>query len=261
MTALASRLGPLLRDDGGRRNDGRAVHFRERGTALNDRGARRVRSHVCDRDRNDGGASHEGGDACPADREAELPKTGERESQEAPEPARAALSRRYVVCALELLAQAAASTEDKRLDGRQGQLQLLCDLRVRTSLDLPQEDDGALVWREAADRGGDLPRGRPVHIGEIGCDLPIERDLLGPPRKRLITAAHDVARDCDEPGTRLVGLLAPPDRPKGVHESDLRDVLGLVGISDVPQDRAVYVASVAPVEPLERGVAGQPLLK
>jgi hypothetical protein len=41
----------------------------------------------------------------------------------------------------------------------------------------------------------------------------------------------------------------------------LRDVLGFGGISDVPQDRAVYVAPVAPVEPLERGVAGQPLLK
>jgi hypothetical protein len=41
----------------------------------------------------------------------------------------------------------------------------------------------------------------------------------------------------------------------------LRDVLGLVGISDVPQDRAVYVTPVAPVEPLERDVAGQPLLK
>jgi hypothetical protein len=220
---------------------------------LDDRVVRRARGNVRHGHGDDGDPAHEGRNRSPAGRESEgkLAKARERKSQEATK-APLLLRGRNLVDQLEPVAEAPARAEDQRLHGSDGEVELLGDLGVRPALDLPEQDDRALVRRQTADGGGDLADRRPFEIHEIGRGLGIERDLLGSQGLSLVPPLDDVSRDRHEPGPWLLRLLAPADRAEGVQERDLGDVLGLVRVTHVPEDCAVHIAPVPSIEPFER---------
>src|SRR6266487_1993315 len=87
---------------------------------------------------------------------------------------------------LELLAQRAPRTEDQRLHRARRQLEDLCDLRVRASLELAHHERGALVERQVAERAANVLGARAfLLIGSADqavADVLVERNLLRPAR-------------------------------------------------------------------------------
>ena len=73
----------------------------------------------------------------------------------------------------------------------------------------------------------------------------------GRPARVRYLPASGVLGDGQQPGLRPLGLVPAPQRPEGVEERRLGDVLGLVRVPHVPQDEAVDVPLVAGVQPLE----------
>jgi hypothetical protein len=82
-------------------------------------------------------------------------------------------------------------------------------------------------------------------------ELGVELDFLRAHGAKASPPADDVSRDGEEPRARLLRPVAAPQRAKGVQERSLGDVLCLVGIAHVAQHRAVNLAPVPTVDPLE----------
>src|SRR2546421_546163 len=68
--------------------------------------------------------------------------------------------------------------------------------------------------------------------------------------------AADVVGDRDQPVLRRPRLLSGPDRPVGVEERRLRDVLRVGRVAEDGEDVLVDVANVPLVEAFEESVAG-----
>ena len=161
--------------------------------------------------------------------------------------------------AFQLLPQRAPRAEDERLDRAHRDAEHLGDLRVRASLDLAEHDRCALVEREVAERAPDvLCSRRVVVVDERVGDVVVELHLLRPPRVRAEALQADVVRDRDQPVERRARILTALERPEGVHERRLGDVLG---VRPVPQDAVRVPVDVRPipaVHPLEGAVHARP---
>ncbi|HEY2543710.1 MAG TPA: hypothetical protein VGH92_11745 [Gaiellaceae bacterium] len=153
--------------------------------------------------------------------------------------------------ALELLAQRATGTEDERLDGARRQAEHLADLRVRATLDLAEDDRGALVEREMSERAADVLGRGPVVVDELVGGVVVERDLLRAARRGAEALQADVVRDLDEPVERRARVLPALERPVRVEECRLRDVLRVGAVPQHSVRVAVHVRGMAPVQPVE----------
>jgi hypothetical protein len=219
----------------------------------------RRRRRATRRPRNDRDTADHGRNTRPTERKAERTEPGEREGEPAPNPA---LLRHWrMLRELELLAEVPPGAEDERLHGRDGQAELRSDLRIRLALNLPEEDDGTLVLRQAPDGRGDFAGGRTIQVGDRDGDLGVESDLLRAPGEISVAPSADIARDRDEPGPRLFRLFAAANRPERVQESNLGDILCFVRIAHVTEHGSVDIAPVLAIEPLERRVPSKSLLK
>ena len=161
--------------------------------------------------------------------------------------------------ALELFPQRAPSAEDERLDRAHRDAEHLGDLRVRASLDLAEHDRCALVEREVAERAPDvLCSRRVVVVDERVGDVVVELHLLRPPRVRAEALQADVVRDRDQPVERRARILTALERPEGVHERRLGDVLGVRPVAQDAVRVPVDVRPVPAVHPLEGAVHARP---
>jgi hypothetical protein len=161
--------------------------------------------------------------------------------------------------ALELFTERTPGAEDERLHRAHRDAEHLGDLGVRAALDLAQDDGGALVEREVAERAPDVLRPRPVVlVDEPVGDVVVELHLLRPPRVGAEALQADVVRDRDEPVERRARVLAPFDRAEGVHERRLGDVLGVRPVAEHSVRVPVDVRPVPAVQPLEGAVRARP---
>ncbi|HEY2072287.1 MAG TPA: hypothetical protein VGG88_01795, partial [Gaiellaceae bacterium] len=126
--------------------------------------------------------------------------------------------------AFELLAQCAACAEDECLDRARREAEHVGDLRVRASLDLAEDDCGALVERQVTERAPDVLRRGAVVVDELVGDVVVELDLLRAPRRAAEAMEADIVRDLDQPVERRARILAALERPVRVEERRLRDV-------------------------------------
>jgi len=180
---------------------------------------------------------------------------GERPESVPPEPWQrdqaaenaAPCARRLVV---ELDPEGPARTEEQRLNSRHRHVHRGRDLHVRASSDLAKDEGLALRGAQPLERDPDVVGRRALAI-RCRDELGVELDLQRPGSARAEPPARGVLGDGQEPGLRLLRLIPAAQRPVGVEEGRLSDVLGLVGISHVPQDEAVDVALVARVKALQ----------
>jgi hypothetical protein len=105
---------------------------------------------------------------------------------------------------------------------------------------------------QRADGGVNLGRPRAAvilrRLDELGVELHLRR-AQGAGTK---APAADVPRDGEKPRARALGPVAAAERAVGVQERHLRDVLGLVWVAEIAQERAVHARTVRPVQSLER---------
>ncbi len=148
----------------------------------------------------------------------------------------------------------APRAEEQRLDRANRHAEHFGDLLVAPTFKLAHDDRRTLVERKLGERG--------QHLGEVGALL-VERDRLGRvlegdllgPRAGLAPAhATDVVRDRDQPVVRLLRALAALERPIGVEERRLRDVLGVGRVGEHRERVLVDVARAPAVELLEGAV-------
>ncbi len=84
-----------------------------------------------------------------------------------------------------------------------------------------------------------------------GVDVLFQRHLPDPAGRARIPRPRCVVRDLDQPVLRLERLLAALERPVGVQERRLRDVLGVGRIPEERKGVVVDVLDVASIEPFE----------
>ena len=102
----------------------------------------------------------------------------------------------------EFCAQLLAGAEKQHLDGRDGQIELSCDLAVREPSELAQQEHLPLVLGQRRQRSPDLlGLGAPRRLGRRQT-LISERLLARPAERRAETAPPDVLGDCQEPRAR-----------------------------------------------------------
>jgi hypothetical protein len=157
--------------------------------------------------------------------------------------------------ALELLPQRTPRSKDERLHRAHRHAEHLGYLGVRAPLDLAQDDRRALVEGEVAERAPDVLRPGPVVLVDEGVgDVVVELDLLRAPRAGAEPLQADVVRDRDQPVEGRARVLAALERPEGVHEGRLGDVLRIGRVPDHAVRVAVHVRRMPLVEPLEGSV-------
>jgi hypothetical protein len=149
--------------------------------------------------------------------------------------------------------QRPAGTEEERLDRRERQLHAVCDLGVRKPFDLAEENDPPVTRLKLLEGGAD----RVESLRLLGVDEPVGKihlqlDLARAPGLGSVPPPRCVPGDPVHPGSRLLRLVAPPERPIGVEERRLRHFLGVGTVADVTKDVAVDLAQVASVEAFER---------
>ncbi|HEX3054677.1 MAG TPA: hypothetical protein VHP82_00880 [Gaiellaceae bacterium] len=161
--------------------------------------------------------------------------------------------------ALELFPKRAPSTKDERLDRAHRDAEHVGDLGVRASLDLAQDDGRALVERKVSERAPNVLRSRPdVLVDERVGNVVVERHLLRPPRVGAEPLQADVVRNRDQPVERSARILTALERPEGVHERRLGDVLGVRPVAQDAVRIPVDVRPVPAVHPLEGAVHARP---
>jgi len=157
--------------------------------------------------------------------------------------------------ALELLSQRTPCPEDERLDRAHRYAEHLGDLGVRAPFDFAQDDRRPLVEREVAECALDVLRLRAVVLlDERVGDVVVELHLLRTSRVRAEPLQADVVRDRDEPVEGRSRVLAALERPEGVHECRLGDVLRVRGVAEHAVRVAVDMRRVPPVQAIEGSV-------
>ena len=159
---------------------------------------------------------------------------------------------------LELVREGAPGAEEQRLERRGGDPEQLRDLLVRAALELAHHERLALRGRDllqSLDEAVELD----LLVRHPGRDVADELDLRRAGGRLAPPLADEVVGDREEPARRVPRVLPALERPQGVHEGRLRDVLG-VGV--VAEDRvgvAVDVADVSAVQVVQRGLGARAL--
>jgi hypothetical protein len=127
----------------------------------------------------------------------------------------------------------ATRAEDERLDRRLRQLQAACDLGVRETLPLTEEDRAPLLLGQARERVGQPDELVPVMRGR-GDGLLQELDVLHAleprtPAGRAEARQADVLGDAEEPRRVDLGPDSVLEAAAGVQVGGLERVLGLLG--------------------------------